>query len=692
MSSTSQPQYVLITNKLASAITIMGMTIAGTNSADFVADGECIGIISGNQTCEMFVTFTPGAMGARAASLQIAITGQTTTVNIPLEGTGGNPIPTITTVSPATIYVNSATTTVAITGSGFLSSSLVYTNNSSTPLTTTYVSATKVTAQIPDTLLGQEGTLFLYVANPQPAGGSASFTEQVVGGEPSIGAVSPSSIVAGTASEPIVINGQNFMSTAKVQWNGTNIPTTFISPNQLQAQPTTAELASGGIVQLTVANPAPGTISQFVNFEVTDPITVTVLDLPANDLVWDPFAQLIYASLPSSYGVNGNSIATINPATGAVTGYHFAGSEPTKLALDANSKYLYVGLNGSGSIQRLALPGFTPDISINLGQTNQSLNLAQAIAVSPTNAQLIAVSLTGNFCCGGGGSPLEFFSGTTKLANSVGSPAMSQLVFASGTTLYGYANGTLSQVTVSSTGGTLNQTWTDMVTGGSISYSGGLIFGANGQVFNPASGLLEGTFDVFPASCCNNGNDQILSESNINRAFVLGQTPFDTFGITSYNLTQFTPSVVSSLDELNIGFNSSISHPIQWSTNGMAFIVSTNPCCGSTSTQVVLVQSPTLFLTSTRIPSPTPISSAMNPATVTHGTGNFRLTVKGSGFVPGSTITWNGRKASVSYVNSKQMTVYVPKSQVATPGSATIQVKNPSPGGGTSSTLTLTVN
>jgi hypothetical protein len=159
--------------------------------------------------------------------------------------------------------------------------------------------------------------------------------------------------VAGTASEPILVNGQNFMATAKVQWNGTSIPTTYLSSNQLQAQPTTAQLATAGMIQLSVANPSPGTISPAKIFNVTFPVNLTVLDLAANALVWDPFAQVVYASLPSSYGTNGNSIAVINPSTGAVTGYHFAGSEPMKLALDSTSKYLYVGLNGNGSIQRL---------------------------------------------------------------------------------------------------------------------------------------------------------------------------------------------------------------------------------------------------------------------------------------------------------------------------------------------------
>src|SRR5262249_19491479 len=138
--------------------------------------------------------------------------------------------------------------------------------------------------------------------------------------------------------------GKNFMSGAQVQWNGVNIPTTFISSSQLQAQPTTANLKNAAIVQLTVNNPSPGLLSPIFNFDVTFPATITVLNLPANDLVWDPFTQLIYASLPSSYGANGNSIAVINPATKSVTGYHFSGSEPHALALDSNSKFLYVGL------------------------------------------------------------------------------------------------------------------------------------------------------------------------------------------------------------------------------------------------------------------------------------------------------------------------------------------------------------
>ncbi|MCU1268923.1 MAG: hypothetical protein JWN74_217 [Acidobacteriaceae bacterium] len=690
LNSTGYPPVpVYLSNSSVNAVTISSITISGTSSSNFgLGTWTCVGTLSGNQSCQMYLTFTPSAMESITANLVIAVSGVTTPITIPLQGVGGNPIPNVTSLSPSTVYVNSPTTTITINGSGFVPSSvaIAYVQNINTPLPTTYVSATQIKAQVPDTALSSLGQVSLYVSNPQPGGGTGSATLQVVGGQPSISNVNPSSIDAGTASEPILITGQNFMSGAKLQWNGTSIPTTFVSSTQLQVQPTTAQLASPGIVQLSVINPAPGTVSQFVNFDLTAPITITVLDLPANDLVWDPFAQMIYASLPSSYGTNGNSIAVINPSTGGITGYHFAGSEPNQLAIDSTSKYLYVGLNGTGSIQRLALPAFTPDINIGLGNTSD----AQGIAVSPTNSQTIAVAAGANGCCSGG--TLEFFTGSTKLASSVNSTSFSQLVFANGTTLYGYYPGNLSQVNVTSTGGTLGQTWNGVVTGSAISYSGGLIFGGDGQEFNPATGLLKGTFDVKPVTCCSSNGTQLLSNSSINRAFVLGQTRFfNSLGITSYNLSQFTPVAVANLSELSPQYNSStVSKFMQWSTNGMAFIL-TSGCCGTTSSQVVLVQSPTLMLTLTRTASTVPVSNSLNPATVSHGTGNFRMTVRGSGFVPGTVVTWNGKKISASYVSANQMTVYVTKAAVSSAGTATIAVHNPAPGGGKSNTLTLTI-
>ena len=686
LNSPSFPVNVYLSNTSAALVNISSITISGTNSHDFaVTGGSCIEPVPPSGFCETQLTFTPSAMGARSASLVVTVTGVTTPISVPLSGAGGNPIPTITSLSPASLYVGSSAVTVTINGTGFLTSSVAFVQNS--PLTTTYVSATQIKAQVPASDLSQSNIFQLFVSNPPPAGGtSLGINLEVLGLEPSIGAVSPPFVVAGSTPGPIILNGNNFMTGARVQWNGVSVPTTYVSSSELHFQPTVAELATAGIVELSVTNPSPGTISPPSTFDVTSPLTLTILDLPANDLVWDPFAQVIYASVPSSYGVNGNSIAVINPTAGTVTGFHFAGSEPTKMALSATSNYLYVGLNGNGSVQRLVLPAFTKDIDINLS-TSSVLNVAADVKVSPTNTHTIAVALSPDSCCSFPG-PLEFFTDSTKLANSVTSPSINQIIFPTGTTLYGYENGTLSQIAVSSTGGALTTQWNNIVNGLNVEYAAGLIYSADGDVFNPATGLLLGTYDVASPCCSNN---QVLPNSAINRVFAVGNTPFfSSFGITSYNLQQFTPEAVASLAALVPPFSgaTSVSNLIQWGTNGLAFIL---PAGGSTNSQIVIVQSPTLLLTATKTASPTPVLKSLSPTTATHGTGNFLMTVHGSNFVPGSTVTWNGKAISANYLSPTQVRVYVPASHISSTGTAKILVKNPTPGGGESNIVGFTV-
>ncbi len=57
------------------------------------------------------------------------------------------------------------------------------------------------------------------------------------------------------------------------------------------------------------------------------------ISLVSKDILYNPTDQKIYASVPSSAGSNGNSIARINPTTGEINSTVFVGSEPGKLAL-----------------------------------------------------------------------------------------------------------------------------------------------------------------------------------------------------------------------------------------------------------------------------------------------------------------------------------------------------------------------
>jgi len=167
LNSTTYPLSVFLSNTTATAVDITGITISGNDKSDFAfSSPACVGTIPPNSYCEMSITFTPSAMGARSATLLIAVTGVSSPLSLALEGTGGNPIPAITSLSPANVYIGSPTTTITINGSGFLSSSLVYLNYQSTALRTTYVSSTQIRAQVPATALSQTESYQLYVSYP----------------------------------------------------------------------------------------------------------------------------------------------------------------------------------------------------------------------------------------------------------------------------------------------------------------------------------------------------------------------------------------------------------------------------------------------------------------------------------------------------------------------------------------------
>lgn len=70
---------------------------------------------------------------------------------------------------------------------------------------------------------------------------------------PSITSLSPNSVVAGSGGFTLTVNGTNFASGASVQWNGTNLNTTFVSTTQLQASVPATLTATSGSPSITVS-------------------------------------------------------------------------------------------------------------------------------------------------------------------------------------------------------------------------------------------------------------------------------------------------------------------------------------------------------------------------------------------------------------------------------------------------------
>jgi hypothetical protein len=89
--------------------------------------------------------------------------------------------------------------------------------------------------------------------------------------------------------------------------------------------------------------------------------------------------------------------------------------------------------------------------------------------------------------------------------------------------------------------------------------------------------------------------------------------------------------------------------------------------------------------------NPGPEVTGLSPAAVVAGSGGLQLRIIGGGYVEGkSVVGWNDVGLASSYVSSTELSVNIPAGYVATEGTATIEVRNPSPGGGAmAKTLTI---
>jgi hypothetical protein len=86
------------------------------------------------------------------------------------------------------------------------------------------------------------------------------------------------------------------------------------------------------------------------------------------------------------------------------------------------------------------------------------------------------------------------------------------------------------------------------------------------------------------------------------------------------------------------------------------------------------------------------INQPLVPDAVAPGGAGFTLTVNGTGFVSGSVVNWNGSPRTTSFVNGSQLTASIPASDIATANTASVTVVNPSPGGGLSNVVFLSVS
>ncbi len=322
--------------------------------------------------------------------------------------------------------------------------------------------------------------------------------------------------------------------------------------------------------------------------------------LTTNDLVYSASTGQIYASIPSSEGSGGNSIAPINPVTGVVGTRTFIGSEPNRLALSDDGHSLYVGLDGSHTIRRFDVSTSTPGLQFSLGQDpTHGRYTIRDFAVAPGNPSMLAAVRGLNTSNTAG---VAIFDDGVPRPN-VGSTSVGFLAFsASASKLYGSGQSTFQTMTIDASGVAVSST-SPLGANSPIQFDNGLIFTSSGQVINPDSNSLLGTF-------AGSNSGTFVADTSVGRAFYLTSGPSSgTFSLKAFDTNTFLP-----VGSITIQAEGAPFPLIRWGANGLAF--RTHDAVFIIQTSLIPSAEPVPTPTPTPSPTPSPSPSPAAPAFV----------------------------------------------------------------------------
>ena len=204
-----------------------------------------------------------------------------------------------------------------------------------------------------------------------------------------------------------------------------------------------------GNLEVTVVTPAPGG-------GTSSPLAYTTyIQMPNNDIVYNPTDGLLYVSVPISAGsVSGNSVVGMDPATGNVMRQIWVGSNPIHLQLfDLNGTQLFVGLDGAGAVAQVDLTQGKCSQPVFPGRRRRRLQPALHRRVSgrrsrSTDSVAVAV-LAGSFS---GGTGVTTFDSGVARANPSSGVGYGPVSFGSSASTLYMAGTSVDQLTVNSSG------------------------------------------------------------------------------------------------------------------------------------------------------------------------------------------------------------------------------------------------
>jgi len=602
----------------------------------------------------------------------------------------------------STLIINSITTTAGSCGSrSTFTCDLGSLANGATVTIT--VSATPATAGT----LGAMATLSSTSTDPtttnNQATSSTTATGSLYAASPVLGSISPSLVQAGNSDFTLTVNGAGFNQNSTVKLGSTALATSYVNATQLTATVPASTIVNYGWAPITVSNGTPGGgTSQIL------PLTIySIVKVPANNLTFDPYSRLLYATVPStSTTLTGNSVVSVDPVTGTIGNPVLVGSQPTVMAETSDGNYLYIGLQGANSIAKYNLLNQTLSATIPTSYTQYGSTSAITptwLATMPGNNSTLAIGMNNGWGQFGifdiSGNTGTFRPNLSGIYNGI-DPA-----FPDQTHVYAYDSQTSGaefyRYSVDANGLTLIDGTTLNGMGGfygSIQVSSKLVYGTSGGIVDPTTTpptqLATLPLIDFYGFGSNGISQGAAPDPSLQKEFLMLENIAGTAaaGLVRYDLTTYQPEALLSIPQGISGYPGTWTM-FRFGQDGLAMLSSYQDYGATTNTLVTTVMlirgpfvAPQLLKTGSSAASLTSSSSS----TLTHGSGNITLTLTGSNFQPGVAVTWNGSYRTTTITDSTHVSIAIPASDLATTGSATILATNP--GAAASNSLHITIN
>jgi hypothetical protein len=268
-----------------------------------------------------------------------------------------NPTPIVQSIAPTAAVAGSAAFTLTVTGTGFISGSLVEWNGG--PLNTTYVSATQVTASVPASAIATSGAMQVAVYNPAPGGGSSTTAQFTVVAPAPEASLSATTLAFGNVAETVASSAQSITlsnsGNSPLSLSGISASGDFSTTNTCGASlavglpcsisvvftptavgqrtgtltvndnagnsPQTIPLAGTGVAAVTIGTPAGGTTSATISSGGTATYNLSItggpgfsgtVNLACSNAPQYATCAILPTSVQIAAGSTGNTAVTVN--------------------------------------------------------------------------------------------------------------------------------------------------------------------------------------------------------------------------------------------------------------------------------------------------------------------------------------------------------------------------------------------